>query len=154
MDKRLLLALAALLGFSTACSTVKKTPKTSEPKDNQEAEKSGELHRRVMVMYGVRTPIDDSLRRMRLEDLPQVQGLDPVVEQPADDTPKGVQHSPNTSVDPVVEQPTDDTPKGVQHSPNTSVDPVVEQPADDTPKGVQHSPNTSVDPVVEKPADE
>ena len=56
MNRKLKLALAALLGFSTACSTVKnasskKSDDTAAPVDTVE------VSRRVVVMYGIRPPV-------------------------------------------------------------------------------------------------
>lgn len=53
MDKRMKLALLALLGFSTACSTVKSGSKS---KDGQEAQIEQPT---TIVMYGVRPPVQD-----------------------------------------------------------------------------------------------
>ena len=49
------LALVALLGFSTACSTVKEAPKSK----NEKGEKS-ETVPSIVVMYGVRRPVQPS----------------------------------------------------------------------------------------------
>ncbi len=55
--KKWKIAVAALLGFSTACSSVKNAPK--EDKDNNAVEQ-GQLdpneEHRIMAMYGVPTP--------------------------------------------------------------------------------------------------
>lgn len=60
MNKKLKLALAALLGFSTACSTVKNTPAGGETGQEREAgaQEIGDSvsHPRIIVMYGVRYP--------------------------------------------------------------------------------------------------
>ncbi len=55
MNRKLKLALAALLGFSAACSTVKNAP--SKGSDNPEAQAdTARIDRPVIVMYGVRIP--------------------------------------------------------------------------------------------------
>lgn len=52
MNRRLKLAIASLLGFSTACSTVKNVPEEqTDPVDTMQIRK---IDRRIMVMYGVR----------------------------------------------------------------------------------------------------
>ncbi|MCM1300829.1 MAG: hypothetical protein NC250_00145 [Alistipes senegalensis] len=62
MNRKLKLALAALLGFSTACSTVKnasskKTDDAAVPADTVE------VAPRVVVMYGVRPPVQSTGHR-------------------------------------------------------------------------------------------
>lgn len=89
MNKKLIFALAALLGFSTACSSVKNAPVKSEDKPKADSVvvrpySSIDTTRRIIVMYGVRRPIDDSIRRQRLK---QMELLDPVMERMVDDTP-------------------------------------------------------------------
>ncbi len=62
------LAIIALLGFGTACSTVKEGSK-STPKDNEKVETAPS----IVVMYGVRRPVDEK---------PKVQNAEkPAVEQ-------------------------------------------------------------------------
>lgn len=62
MGKKLKFAMIALLGFSTACSSVKKTEKS------REAEKpSEEVAPTIHVMYGVRTP-EPEKRRIKMMD--------------------------------------------------------------------------------------
>lgn len=61
MSKKLKLALLTLLGFSTACSSVKNTPAKGGDKQTSEADSvvvkgSGSDLRHVIVMYGVRPP--------------------------------------------------------------------------------------------------
>ena len=81
MIRKLKFALAALLGFSAACSTVKNAPRSSEPSQPSEpgaTTQSGDpdacrtpgevldtvtVRPRIMVMYGVRPP--ESVRRNR-----------------------------------------------------------------------------------------
>lgn len=50
MDKKITFAVLALLGFSTACSTVKNTSKSKEQEPSATEQPS------TIVMYGVRTP--------------------------------------------------------------------------------------------------
>lgn len=69
MMRRLKYLIAALLGFSTACSTVKQAPRDSrtddpEPGAVQDADSTA-LPLRVVVMYGVRPPLSDSQRLQR-----------------------------------------------------------------------------------------
>ena len=61
MNKKLKLALAALLGFSTACSTVKNAPakgaeEQKQETGSQEIQDSVKVPPRIVVMYGVRPP--------------------------------------------------------------------------------------------------
>lgn len=55
MSKRIKWALLALLGFSTACSTVKNTAKESKTDAPEEVVPTPEEHR-IRVLYGVRPP--------------------------------------------------------------------------------------------------
>ncbi|WP_418992329.1 hypothetical protein [Alistipes sp.] len=86
MTKKLKLALAALLGFSAACSTVKNAPSKgqTDPRpqsDTATAPAWGTGDRpRIVAMYGVRTPRADSLRRSRFSE------VDPVAERPEPDS--------------------------------------------------------------------
>lgn len=66
MSKKLQLALLALLGFSTACSTVKNGSKTKEaPVPEQE-----QTTRPIRVLYGVRIPPqeEERIRQQTLEN--------------------------------------------------------------------------------------
>ena len=65
MKKRVKLMLAALLGFSTACATVKNAPQsdTAAPADQPEKRTEGRLKvdsthvpQRIRLMYGVPSP--------------------------------------------------------------------------------------------------
>ena len=60
MNRNLKLALAALLGFSAACTSVKNAPKEDTAKtqgaDTTAVKGYPEFPRRVVVMYGVRPP--------------------------------------------------------------------------------------------------
>lgn len=76
MMRKLKFALAALLGFSAACSSVKNTPRRTEPteptrrdtpdgcRETGEALDTVTCRPRIMVMYGVRPP--EEVRRNRL----------------------------------------------------------------------------------------
>ncbi len=55
MNRKLKLALAALLGFSAACSSVKNASTKSEPAQT-ESDTVQLAHPRIVVMYGVRVP--------------------------------------------------------------------------------------------------
>lgn len=64
MNKRIKLALLTLLGFSTACSTVKQTSR-GESASAERADTTafgGSERPKVIVMYGVRPPVEDPLR--------------------------------------------------------------------------------------------
>ncbi len=79
MNRRIKLALLAMLGFSTACSTVRNTSADSK-KSNQTSEAEAvqtQERPRIKVMYGVPNP-------PRVEEEKDYE-IDPVVEQPADD---------------------------------------------------------------------
>lgn len=69
MNKRAKLAIIALLGFSTACSTLKSTSKSNDK------ELTSALRSDIMVMYGVPQP---EVRPVELQeiDLPNVQSND------------------------------------------------------------------------------
>lgn len=57
MNRKIKLALAALLGFSAACSSVKHTPaKGAGETETAEPEFRVDTVQRVVVMYGVPTP--------------------------------------------------------------------------------------------------
>lgn len=100
INRRIKLALAALLGFSAACSTVRQAPTQTEkgstevaqstapeqqPADMAEVKAQPERPR-VKVMYGVRPPLD-SLRNRRYEQQ-RPDSLPPVAEAPfEEDTP-------------------------------------------------------------------
>ncbi len=55
MNRKLKLALAALLGFSAACSTVKNAPSKGSG-DPEAMADTARIDRPVIVMYGVRIP--------------------------------------------------------------------------------------------------
>lgn len=81
MTRKLKLALLAMLGFSTACSTIKNAPKG----DAQDTTRTEKIRIPIMVMYGVRPPGSDADLQKRKQVRPDP--LDPVMEQPNDDTP-------------------------------------------------------------------
>lgn len=93
-EQKLKLALATLLGFSAACSTVRNAPAKGEGEQRQEAGapevRDSVAPPRVMVMYGVRPPgqktIGVPLKESAVGPAEDEQ-LDPVAEKPADDTP-------------------------------------------------------------------
>lgn len=62
MGKKLKFAMIALLGFSTACSSVKKAEKSKETGKTSE-----EVAPAIRVMYGVRTP-EPERRRIKTID--------------------------------------------------------------------------------------
>lgn len=86
MNKNIKLALISLLGFSSACSTVKNAPKTD--KDAVEtSETETREHPRIMVMYGVPNPETGRVTTpLQEKDLPvknmEEPTLDPVAERP------------------------------------------------------------------------
>ena len=53
MGRKLKFAVIALLGFSTACSSAKKSQKSTEPEIEAQP---AEVVPRIKVMYGVRSP--------------------------------------------------------------------------------------------------
>lgn len=57
MNRKLKLALAALLGFSAACSTVKKVPSKGAHDTEVPADSISIVHP-IVVMYGVRPPVE------------------------------------------------------------------------------------------------
>lgn len=95
MNRKLKLALAALLGFSAACSSVKNAPR-ERSQTKQETDDSSRPNRkgdnpRIVVMYGVRTPEGqikvtplkvDSLQKPKPQSQPSE--LDPVAEKAED----------------------------------------------------------------------
>ena len=88
MNRNLKLALAALLGFSAACTSVKNAPKEDTAKtqgaDTTAVKGYPEFPRRVVVMYGVRVP--DSIRIKRMERQ-HPDSLPPVAERPQEEDP-------------------------------------------------------------------
>ena len=55
MGKKIKLALIGLLGFSTACTSVRKSNRTPQ-EEPQPVERIEQEEPRIMVMYGVRMP--------------------------------------------------------------------------------------------------
>ena len=85
MNRKLKYALAALLGFSAACSSVKNAPKEDDRKQVSDVKPvDGPSNPRVVVMYGVRVP--DSIRLKRMERQ-HPDSLTPVTEQPREEAP-------------------------------------------------------------------
>lgn len=87
--RKLKFAVAALLGFSAACSSVRSVPRENapEPLDSPEMKSDTTQELRAVVMYGVPTP---RLTPEQIEQLRMAQdSLAPVLEQPADDMPVG-----------------------------------------------------------------
>lgn len=80
MNKRVKLAIAALLGFSAACSSVKNAPKQGEEQNTPVETVEPDGPARIVVMYGVRPPVspsvDDASRSAEGAE------LDPVAEAP------------------------------------------------------------------------
>lgn len=93
MTKNLMLAIVALLGFSTACSTVKNTAKESKDsaKDSDSVivrKYAPDTMRRVVVMYGVPVYKLDSAALQRSQQGIGADELTPVTESPREeDTP-------------------------------------------------------------------
>ena len=97
MNRKVKWALLALLGFSTACSTVRpSSSKGGETRDessrSEDADtpsaQAGRERPRIVLMYGVRPPVSDSMRVKRLEQQ-RPDSLPPVAEQPVDETTSG-----------------------------------------------------------------
>ena len=89
MNRKLKIALAALLGFFAACSSVKNAPKDDgKQRDADTTVVKNPSNPRIVVMYGVRVP--DSVRIKRMERQ-HPDSLPPVAEQPREEasTPSG-----------------------------------------------------------------
>ena len=86
MNRRVKLVLAALLGFSAACSSVKQASKESSGQQDADTAlvKDQKHPARIVLMYGVRPPLSDSVRIKRREQLERQRpdSLPPVAEQP------------------------------------------------------------------------
>lgn len=81
MNRKLKLVLAALLGFSAACSSVKNAPEKGREGLQTEADSvSSSLRHRIIVMYGVRPP------ESRRDKVQQAEQLDSVVERSRTDS--------------------------------------------------------------------
>lgn len=72
MKRKVKLTLLALLGFSTACSTVRRAPVKSGAEDTIVRAYGSDSTRRVIVMYEVRSPEADSVRWQKTMELRQV----------------------------------------------------------------------------------
>lgn len=78
MTRRLKLFLVTILGFSTACSSVKNGPKGKDRQDDRDSTvvtgqpaSAEDDAPRVIVMYGVRRPVLDSTRLQLSQPLPE-----------------------------------------------------------------------------------
>ena len=88
--------MASFLGFSAAGSTVRQAPQaakgpaaeeTPPPRDADTAVVQEQPGRpRIVLMYGVRPPLSDSMRTKRLER-ERPDSLPPVAEQPVEEDP-------------------------------------------------------------------
>lgn len=70
MNRRFKWSILALLGFSTACSSVKNTVK-NDPTTAGQADSTvvgGKVNPQIIVMYGVRPPVGDPLQDGRVID--------------------------------------------------------------------------------------
>lgn len=93
MNKKLKLALAALLGFSAACSSVKNAPAKGEPTGVKDADTTVQETPRMVVMYGVRIPRTQPVEGERPASQPDsaarststAPALDPVAEEPVEE---------------------------------------------------------------------
>lgn len=74
MNRKVKFALLTLLGFSAACSTVRRASQKNGSEDAVVRAYAGDSTRRVIVMYGVRSPEIDSMRRQKIKELTQVNG--------------------------------------------------------------------------------
>lgn len=87
MNRKLKIALAALLGFSAACTSVKNAPKEavkqSGDADTTVVKGYPENPPRIVVMYGVRVPQQDTVRTERLEQLSPATGKPGDAQSPA-----------------------------------------------------------------------
>lgn len=72
MSKRIKWALLALLGFSTACSTVKNSAKESQQEAPEEVTPPTEEHR-IRVLYGVRRPDGQQVYPATPEETPNAE---------------------------------------------------------------------------------
>ena len=81
MNNRLKLALVALLGFSTACSSVKNTTKDKDKEQELNSLEQQGPDRRIVVMYGVRPP-QPKVQQDSTQIKKIAEDLEPVVEDP------------------------------------------------------------------------
>lgn len=70
MNKKIKLAMLAMLGFSTACSTSKRSAKSGAPETEAQPSEVIE-HPRIQVMYGVRPPVQVEVDTPQTELLPE-----------------------------------------------------------------------------------
>ena len=89
MGKKVKWALLTMLGFATACSTVKNAPQGG-PQD--QAPDSARVERQIRLMYGVRPPGQAGpATGVHIPDAKvqsaEPEELDPVAEKPTEDTP-------------------------------------------------------------------
>ncbi len=79
MGRKIKIAIATLLGFSTACSSVKNTPKQKEEPQPEQTVKSEQdsIPPRMKLMYGVPSP--DGRMAIPLEEVqtPSEEAQDP-----------------------------------------------------------------------------
>lgn len=84
MNRKVKFMIAALLGFSAACSSVKNSPVKGADENTARVDTTqvnDTLRRRIIVMYGVRPPRTNQIREGQMDRLDQV---DPVSERPVD----------------------------------------------------------------------
>ena len=81
MNKRVKLAVAALLGFSAACSSVKNAPKQGEEQNIPVETVEPDGPSRIVVMYGVRPPVAPAAGDAAVRST-EGAALDPVAEAP------------------------------------------------------------------------
>lgn len=91
MNRKIKLAIIAMLGFSTACTAVKNAPKNKERSGASQGSDTvpAEIPRRVVVMYGVPAPLLDSVQaEHKRRDMERPDTLPPVAERPQEDDPQ------------------------------------------------------------------
>lgn len=73
MGKRVKWALLTMLGFATACSTVKNTSKAGDMNGDKDSIKVETPDRQIRLMYGVRPPepLEETAPEMKTEEAPQ-----------------------------------------------------------------------------------
>ncbi len=76
MKRKWKLALAALLGFSAACSTVRNTPRKPSDAGTDEVRTEVRDSVRIRVMYGVPAPRPERIEREMKSDTTQRQQSD------------------------------------------------------------------------------
>ena len=86
--------VGSLVGLSAACSTLRQAPQEKPgPAENREPQpvdttqvKEGQVPPRIVLMYGVRPPLSDSVRSKRL-GRQRPDSLPPVAETPSEEDP-------------------------------------------------------------------